>query len=80
MGAEIKGQAKLEAEIRLSLVVSPQLNATLEELAEMGHSTKSEILRKALALYYVAAKAGQDAKRLAIVDKDRNVLTDIVGI
>ena len=57
----------------MSLVISPQLNLTLEQLAERAHSTESEIFRKALALYDVAANAQQEGKRLTIVDKDRTL-------
>lgn len=36
--------------IRLSLALSPELNNRLEELASLGCTTKTEILRKAIAL------------------------------
>ena len=66
--------------IKLSLFVSPQLNATLESLAEANGSTKSDVLRKALALLEVAAEAKRDGHRIGIVSKDRQVLTEIVGV
>ncbi len=67
-------------EVRLSLVVSGELNARLEEIAVASHATKSDILRKALALYDVVADAKQNKNRLGIFDKDKNLLTEIVGI
>ena len=67
-------------EVRLSLVVSGELNARLEEIADGSHTTKSDILRKALALYDVVADAKQNKNRLGIFDKDKNLLTEIVGI
>ena len=64
----------------MSLIVSPELNETLEALAQSLHSSKSEILRKAIALYDVAAEAKQKNQRIGILDQDRKVVTEIVGI
>lgn len=66
--------------IRLSLAISPELNSRLEFLAASGHTTKSEILRKAIALFDVAAEARSERKRLGILDQDKRLLTEIVGI
>lgn len=66
--------------IRLSLALSPELNARLEELAQAGHTTKSEILRKAIALFDVVAEAKSEKKRFGILDQDKRLLTEIVGI
>ena len=73
-------RAETRADVRLSLVVSPELNDTLEELAESQHTSKSEVLRKAIALYDVAAEAKQKDQRIGILDKDRKIVTEIVGI
>ena len=67
-------------EIRLSLVISSELNVRLEEMAEIGHTSKSDVLRKALALYDVVAEAKAQKNRFGILDKDRKLLTEIVGI
>ncbi|QWF72002.1 hypothetical protein KEF85_05975 [Methylomonas paludis] len=37
--------------------LSPELNERLEQLATANHTTKTEILRKAIALYDVVAEA-----------------------
>ncbi|RNF86002.1 ribbon-helix-helix protein, CopG family [Montanilutibacter psychrotolerans] len=66
--------------IRLSLAVSPELNSKLEQLASAGHTTKSEILRKAIALFDVASEARSERKRLGILDQNKKLLTEIVGI
>jgi predicted transcriptional regulator len=66
--------------VRLSLSLSPELNERLEQLAASSHTTKTEILRKAIALYDVVAEAKADKKRLGILDKDKRLLTEIVGI
>ncbi|HYE35521.1 ribbon-helix-helix protein, CopG family [Methylocaldum sp.] len=66
--------------VRLSLVVSPELNARLEQLAAIGHTTKSEILRKAIALFDVVAEAKAEKKRIGILDQNKHLETEIVGI
>ena len=66
--------------IRLSLALSPELNERLEELASAGCTTKTEILRKAIALYDVVSEAKTEKKRLGILDQNKHLLTEIVGI
>jgi predicted transcriptional regulator len=66
--------------IRLSLAVSPELNDRLEQLASTGHMSKSEVLRKAIALFDVVAEAKSEKKRFGILDQDKRLLTEIVGI
>lgn len=66
--------------VRLSVVVSPELNARLEKLAEAEHSTKTEILKKAIALFDVAHDAKAQDKRLGIFDKDKQLEVEIVGL
>ncbi len=66
--------------VRLSLVVSPELNERLEQLAANGHTSKSEILRKAIALFDVVAEAKAEKKRIGILDQNKQLETEIVGI
>ena len=66
--------------VRLSLAVSPELNDRLEQLAAAGHTSKSEILRKAIALFDVVAEAKSEKKRFGIQDQNKILLTEIVGI
>ena len=65
--------------IRLSLDVSPELNEKLEELAGELHGTKSEVLRKALALMDIAVRAKKEGRRFGIAEKDQPLATEIVG-
>jgi hypothetical protein len=77
----IKGQAPTSGDkVKLSLFVSHQLNETLENMAQEIGSTKSDVLRKALALLEVASDARRDGNRIGILTKDRQVLTEIVGV
>jgi predicted transcriptional regulator len=66
--------------IRLSLSISPELNARLDNLAQSGHTTKSEILRKAIALFDVAAQAKAENNRLGVLDQNKRLLSEIIGI
>ena len=68
------------ATVQYSMTVSPALNARLEQWAAAGHCTKGEVLRKAIALYEVAVDAQSHQQRLGIVDQNRQVLAEIVGL
>ena len=72
--------AKDNETIRLSLAVSPELNERLELMASNGHMSKSEVLRKAIALFDVVAEAKSEKKRFGILDQNKQLLTEIVGI
>jgi hypothetical protein len=66
--------------IRLSLEVSADLNRTLEELADFYGGTKSEVLRKAIALVQVAKDAKENSQTLGVLDKDSHLVTRIIGV
>lgn len=67
--------------VRLSLEVSPELNETLEHLVRQGGgSSKSEVLRKAIALMQVAVDARQQGKKIGIAEKDQPLSTEFIGI
>ena len=52
--------------IRLSLDMSKELNQRLEELANKTHSTKSEVLRRAIILFDVVTSAESQGKKFGI--------------
>lgn len=73
--------AKPEKEkVRLSLDISPELNVLLEELAVAIGGTKSEVLRKAIALMEVMVEAKRQGKKFGIAEKDQPLATEIIGI
>ena len=72
-GAETKS-------IKLSLEVSPQMNEKLEELASKLHGTKSDVLRKAIALIEVAVRAKEEGKKFGVAASDQTLTTEIVGL
>lgn len=66
---------------RLSLDVSPAPNDRLEEIAASNGSTKSEVLRTAVALMDVAVEARKHGQKLWPSDQPRDgVSREIVGI
>ena len=65
--------------IRLSLDVSPEVNETLDQMAAASHSTKSDILRKSIALMEVALEEKRRGNHLGIIGKDQRVVKEIVG-
>lgn len=69
-----------KVKVRLNFVVSSEINETLEELANKTGGTKTEVFRRAIALMEVIVDAKEQGKKVGITDKDRNLLTEIVGI
>jgi predicted transcriptional regulator len=69
-----------ENKVRLSLDVSPELNVTLDAIAEQMHTTKSEVLRKAVALIDVSHKARQEGKHVGIAKSQSDLDTEFVGL
>jgi predicted transcriptional regulator len=69
------------AKVRLSLDVSPELNDLLEQLARETHATKSDVLRKAIALMDVAVEAKERGQKLYVSEQaPAGPSREIVGI
>lgn len=66
--------------IRLSLELSAKFNEKLEQLARDTDSTKTEVIRKALALMEVAIDSQKNGASLSITSKDGQLVTKIVGL
>lgn len=66
--------------LRFSLIVSSELNDLLEDLARAGHTSKSDVLRRAIALFDIAIEARRNNKHLGILDQNNNLETEIVGL
>lgn len=76
-----RGSPKSEKEkVRLSLDISPELNALLESLAAATGGTKSDVLRKAIALMEVAVDAKRRGLKLGLAEKDQPLVTEIIGL
>lgn len=68
------------SKVRLSLDVSPEANELLERLAAQIGGTKSDVLRKAIALIEIAVDAKRQGKKFGIAEKDQQLATEIVGL
>lgn len=66
--------------IRLTLDVSQELNKTLNELANNGNTTKSDILRRAIALMELAVQAQKEGGKVMFVNNDKSETKEIVGL
>lgn len=75
----MRGKMGME-KIRLSLDVTPQANEKLEELAEKIGGTKSDVLRKAIALIDAAVRGRDEGLRIGLASKDQQLTTEIVGL
>jgi Arc/MetJ-type ribon-helix-helix transcriptional regulator len=64
---------------RLNFDVSPELDKTIEKLVKLtGSTSKSEVLRRAIALMEVAAEAKQEGRKIVISEKDRTPVAEVV--
>jgi hypothetical protein len=68
------------SKVKLSLHISPRMNELIEQLADESGSTKSDLLRKAISLLQVASTAKRDGHGIGVIDRERRVLTEIVGL
>lgn len=66
--------------VRLSLDVSPELHIALEKMAADGSCSMSDVLRRAIALFGVAASAKKRGLRFGVLGLDGQLETEIVGL
>lgn len=66
--------------VRLSLDVSAELNSTLDTMSETMHASKSDILRKSIALMEVAIKEKGRGNHLGILDNNQKLVKEIIGL
>ncbi|MBV9852213.1 MAG: DNA-binding protein [Armatimonadetes bacterium] len=72
-------QSQASEKIRVSLDISPELYSKLQSLARDIHGTKSDVLRKSLALMDVAVQAKKSGKKIGIADRSDQLTTEIIG-
>ncbi|MBD2451327.1 DNA-binding protein [Nostoc sp. FACHB-152] len=72
-------QQKEAQRIQIQLDLSPELYATINNLAQQINGDNAEVLLKAIALLELAIEAKQQDKHLWIVDNQQNLETEIVG-
>lgn len=64
---------------RINFDVSPELDQTIEKLVKQtGSASKSELLRRAIALMEVAAEAKQKGEKVVIADRHRKPIAEVL--
>ena len=66
--------------IKVSVHMPDELHDIVENLCAQNHLTKSEFIRKALALMTYTLNYKEKGGHLAILDKNDNKLADVVGL
>jgi len=56
------------------------MNTILESVASNQRTTKSDVLRKAISLIWVADEAKRKNRKVGVLDGDSNVFSEIVGL
>jgi predicted transcriptional regulator len=67
------------AKIRVSIDISPELYSKLQSLARDIRGTKSDVLRKSIALMDVAVQARKEGKKIGFADRSEQLITEIIG-
>lgn len=67
--------------VRMTLDLTPELDKSLGEIAVRERISKSDVLRRALALVLVANEAKSEGRALGIINRKKNtVVREIVGV
>lgn len=66
--------------VRLSLDVSNELNEALDRMAKDTASSKSDVLRKSIALFEMAVNEKKKHNHLGVFDESNKIIKEIVGI
>ena len=65
--------------VRLNLELSDSANTMLEQVATHNGTTKADVIRRAIALIAYADDIKREGHRLAVTDRHRNIIADIVA-
>lgn len=72
-------EQELLAVPRLTIEFPDSVNEILKELAQKDETTKVDVLRRALAIYYYVHKeAKEKGRKLSITDDEDTIIKDIV--
>jgi predicted transcriptional regulator len=66
--------------VRLTLDLSPELDELVGRLAKITGGTKSDVMRKSIALMELAVEAKQAGKKFGIAHEGQTLATEIVGV
>lgn len=66
--------------IKLSLNFSTETNQILEQMSEESHVSKSDILRRSIALMKYALDAKKEGKKLGKINENGEVVSELIGL
>lgn len=66
--------------VRLTLDLSPELDELVGRLAKITGGTKSDVMRKSIALMELAVEAKRAGKKFGIAQEGQTLATEIVAI
>lgn len=66
--------------VRLSLLLSDELNAQIEAVVKTQNTSKAAMLRKAIALYVAASDGQERGLRFGLARRDQTLETEFVGL
>jgi hypothetical protein len=66
--------------VRLNLQLSSELNDVLEEIVDDTGTSRTEVIRQALALMKVAHGAKKQGRHIGLVSDARKLETEIIGL
>lgn len=66
--------------VRLSLLLTQELNQSLEKIAEDTGGNRTDVLRQAVALIKIAHEARLEGRHIGLVDDRSKLDTEIVGV
>jgi metal-responsive CopG/Arc/MetJ family transcriptional regulator len=66
--------------VRLNLQLSSELNEALEEIVDDTGTSRSEVIRQALALMKVAHSAKKQGRHIGLVSDPKKLDTEIIGL
>jgi predicted transcriptional regulator len=71
--------ARTKPTVRVNVEMSEELNAKLDALASKAHGSKSDVLRRALALYDAAVRAHEAGLKVGFAAEDQELKTEVIG-
>jgi predicted transcriptional regulator len=75
-----KGMDRPEEMVSIDLLLSPLVAHTIDEIAEGSGSSRTDVIRQALALIKVAHEARLTGKHIGICADPEKLDTEIVGL
>jgi hypothetical protein len=73
-------ESQRRTKVRLTLDLSPELDNLVGRLAAETGGTKSDVMRKSIALMELAVEAKRAGRKFGIAHEGQSLATEIVGL